>query len=237
MVIGFSTGSLALGNVRLGLQMVEGHATAAVELSALREDELVPLVKSLDDLDLDRFCYISLHAPSKLITMPENDVVTLLLPIAERGWPVVVHPDIIRAVDPWRTLGDRLCIENMDNRKRTGRTADELAEFFGKLPEATLCFDIGHARQIDPTMCEAEAILRQFSGRLQQIHLSLVNSRGGHESLNYESMLAFRRVAHLLPDNIPIILETPVAASGIERELEKAGWLNRRDEPNGTQRF
>ncbi|HEX5446063.1 MAG TPA: TIM barrel protein [Pirellulales bacterium] len=225
MVVGFSTGSLALGNVRLGLQMVEGHATAAVELSALREEELVPLVESLDDLDLTGFRYISLHAPSKLRSMSEIEVARLLCPVAERGWPIVVHPDVIGSFDPWRTLGDRLCIENMDKRKPTGRTAGELAAFFRELPDATLCFDIGHARQIDPTMCEADAILRKFGGRLQQVHLSLVNSQGGHEPLNYEAMLAFRRVSHLLPENVPIILETPVRAAGIEKELKKVGWL------------
>lgn len=73
-------------------------------------------------------------------------------------------------------------------------------------------------------MCEADAILRQFGRRLQQVHLSLVNSQGGHEPLNYESMLAFRRVSHLLPKNVPIILETPVAAEAIAKELEKVGW-------------
>lgn len=225
MVVGFSTGSLALGNVRLGLQMVEGHATAAVELSALREEELIPLIESLDDLDLAGFSYISLHAPSKLSMISESEVVRLLRPVAERNWPIVVHPDVIREFDEWRKLGNRLCLENMDKRKRTGRTARELSEFFMALPDATLCFDIGHARQIDPTMCEADAILRQFRERLQQIHLSLVNSQGGHEPLNYESMLAFRRVSQLLPRNVPIILETPVAASGIEKELQKVGWL------------
>lgn len=225
MVVGFSTGSLALGDVRLGLQMVEGHATAAVELSALREGELVPLIDSLDDLDLSGFSYISLHAPSKLTAMSEGEVVRLLRPVAERGWPIIVHPDVIGNFDEWRTLGDGLCLENMDKRKPTGRTANELAAFFAELPEATLCFDIGHARQIDPTMCEADAILRQFGGRLRQIHLSLVNSQGGHEPLNYESMLAFRRVSHRLPKDVPIILETPVAAARIESELQKVGWL------------
>jgi hypothetical protein len=225
MVVGFSTGSLALGNVRLGLQMVEGHATAAVELSALREEELMPLIESLDELDLAEFSYISLHAPSKLKAMSQRETVALLRPVAERGWPIIVHPDVIDDMDEWRSLGKRLCIENMDKRKRTGRTAAELAGFFMELREATLCFDIGHARQIDPTMCEADAILRQFGPRLQQIHLSLVNSQGGHEPLNYESMLAFRRVSHLLPNDVPIILETPVPATGIEKELQKVGWL------------
>ncbi len=227
MVVGFSTGSLALGNVRLGLQMVAGHATAAIELSALREQELVPLVESLDSLDLRQFSYISLHAPSQLTEMTQSEVVSILKTVAERRWPIVVHPDVITEFMIWRELGNRLCLENMDKRKATGRTATELATYFSKLPEATLCFDIGHARQIDPTMCEADAILRRFGKRLQQIHLSLVNSKSAHKPLNFESMLAFRRVAHLLPENVPIILETPVQGHEIQREIEKIAWFRR----------
>lgn len=225
MVVGFSTGSLALGDVRLGLRMVAGHATPAIELSALREAELIPLVESLDDLDLSRFSYVSLHAPSRLQELSEREVIGLLRTVIGRGWPIVVHPDIITDFNAWRVLGDRLCLENMDKRKSTGRTAHELETFFARLPDARLCFDLGHARQIDPTMCEADAILRQFGDRLRQIHLSLVNSKGGHEPLNYESTLAYRRVSHLLPQDIPIILETPVPAAGIDAEMKKVGWL------------
>lgn len=227
MLIGFSTGSLALGDVRCGLQMVKGHATSAIELSALREQELVPLVESLDSLDLGQFSYISLHAPSKLQYMTECDVVSALTAVANRKWPIVVHPDVITDYHTWRRLGRMLCLENMDKRKAIGRTAAELASFFAQLPDATLCFDIGHARQIDPTMCEADTILRRFGDRLQQIHLSLVNSRSVHEPLNYESILAFRRVAHLLPSGVPIILETPVGCDGIQPELEKVAWLTK----------
>jgi hypothetical protein len=222
MLIGFSTGSLALGNVRLALQMIQGHGTEAIELSALREQELVPLVESLDSLDLGQFKYISLHAPSKLWRMTEREVVSVLAAVAERKWPIVVHPDVITEFDRWHSLGHMLCLENMDKRKSIGRTASELGTLFTKLPAATLCFDIGHARQIDPTMCEADTMLHRFGNRLQQIHLSLVNSRSVHEPLNYESSLAFRRVAHLLPDKIPIILETPVGCDGIQQEIEKA---------------
>jgi hypothetical protein len=225
MVVGFSTGSLALGNVRLGLQMVAGQPTAAIELSALREEELVPLVQILDSLELHQFNYISFHAPSRLSTMTEEDAVAVLRDVATRGWPIIVHPDVISVCDEWRKLGNRLCLENMDKRKRTGRTAAELGELFEVFEEATLCFDIGHARQIDPTMCEADAILRSSRTRLQQVHLSLVNSASAHEPLNCEAILAFRRVAHWLPPNVPIILETPVKANEIRREIEKVAWL------------
>ncbi len=196
-----------------------------LELSALREEELLPLVRALDTLDLSQFNYISLHAPSRLARLSESEVISALKDVASRGFPIIVHPDVIVDFDLWNELGDKLCLENMDKRKSTGRTASELEACFLELPSATLCFDIGHARQIDPTMCEANAILLRFADRTQQIHMSLVNSKSVHEPLNYESILAFRRVAHLLPSNVPIILETPVSSDRIQAEIDKVAWL------------
>lgn len=225
MLVGFSTGSLALQNFRMGLQMVQGQPTAAIELSALREDELHPLIDALDSLELGQFSYISFHAPSKLHTLSEQSLVEILAPVIQRGWPIVVHPDVITDFEQWHALGECLCIENMDKRKRVGRTTNELLPYFDHLTEAHLCFDIGHARQVDPTMCEAEIMLDTFQGRIRQIHLSLVNSNSGHEPLNYESIMAFQRVAHRIPKSVPIILETPVAGDRLGAEIEKVEML------------
>jgi hypothetical protein len=222
MKIGFSTGSLAFGDVRLALKMLAGQNVAAVELSALREKELTPLIEVLDSLELHQFSYISFHAPSRLNDMPEALVVELLLKVTGRGWPVIVHPDVIAEDALWHRLGNLLCIENMDKRKPVGRTAAELNQLFLRFPQATLCFDIGHARQIDPTMCEATAILRRHGGRIRQIHLSLVASNSRHERLNRESLLAFRRVARQLPRDVPVILETPVGRQEMDEEISRA---------------
>ena len=187
MVFGFSTGSLALSDFRLGLNMVRGKPTAAIELSALREHELAPLVHALNDLDLTQFTYVSVHAPSRFVEMSEKHAVKLLRGVAEREWSIVLHPDAIRDWSCWLEFGSFVCIENMDKRKRIGRTAGELTEIFEKLPEASLCFDIAHARQVDPTMLEARAILRLHSHRIRQLHVSNVTSDSRHEPLAYGS--------------------------------------------------
>jgi hypothetical protein len=221
-LVGFSTGSLALGNFRLGLKMVEGKPTAAVELSALRDSELVSLIKALDYLDLRQFAYVSFHAPSSFLTLEEAAVVSLLRPVAERGWPIIVHPDAIRNFDLWVGFGKLTCIENMDKRKRKGRTAAELGIIFSRVPGASLCFDVGHARQIDPSMCEAEQILREHGHRLKQLHVSDVTSESSHERLSLEAILAFQRIARLIPEHIPVILETPVSTHAMVEELLRA---------------
>jgi len=100
----------------------------------------------------------------------------------------------------WREFGDLLCVENMDKRKPIGRTARELDRIFTQLPGASLCFDIGHARQCDPTMTEAYLILREFGSKLRQIHVSEVNTASKHDPLSYASIMAFQDVAHLIPD-------------------------------------
>lgn len=122
----------------------------------------------------------------------------------------------------WARLGVDLCIENMDKRKPIGQTAKDLGESFEMLPHASLCFDIGHARQVDPTMSEASSILQHFSSRIRQLHVSEVNSQSQHDCLSVESILAFQKVSHLVPVNVPVILESRVEESAIDDEIQNA---------------
>lgn len=193
----------------------------AVELSALREAEIVPLLGALNSLDLSRFSYISLHAPSQFSAASERALRDLLSQEVWREWPIIIHPDAIWDFEMWRDFGPLLCVENMDKRKPIGRSARELDAIFNRLPQASLCFDIGHARQCDTTMTEAYLILREFGSRLRQVHVSEVNTRSKHDRLSFASILAFQDVAHLIPEDVPLILETPLQSAEIKAEIEK----------------
>jgi hypothetical protein len=220
--IGFSTGALAYGDFRRGLKILQGKLTTTIELSALRENELAPLVEAVDSLDLSSYSYISVHAPSKYNLELEMDIVRLLSKVASRGWRIILHPDAIRDFAPWKSFGSLLLVENMDKRNNCARTARELSSIFAKLPDAGLCFDIGHCRQVDPTMNESYLILRAFGDRLGQLHVSEVNSRSTHDPLSSASIDAFEKVASLVPEHIPVILESTVQESDIEREIDLA---------------
>ncbi len=220
--IGFSTGALALNDFRRALQMLRNKSVSAVELSALRQDELFPLVEHLDNLNLSRFKYISFHAPSYMDPNFESMALELLSQVACRKWPIIVHPDAMHTPSEWARLGEFLCIENMDKRKPIGQTAKDLSRIFDILPKASLCFDIGHARQVDPTMSTASAILWLFRERIAQIHVSEVNTQSKHDSLSVESILAYQKVAHFIPPDAPIILESRVKESEIEEEIQSA---------------
>jgi len=220
--IGFSTGALAYDNFRKGVNILRENNISVVELSALRQRELEPLVSALNTLNLSRFSYISFHAPSQLEQGTEPNVVALLSEVTQRGWPIIVHPDVIRDFRLWENFHELLLIENMDKRKAVGRTASELAFFFKRLPEASLCLDLGHARQVDPTMSDATLILERFGNRLRQVHISSVNSSSTHDPLTAGALMAFGRVSHLIPNDVPIVLESPVTKDQVEAEIEFA---------------
>jgi hypothetical protein len=217
--IGFSTGALAKGDFVRGLDAQRNVASIdAIELSALRDHELEPLVEAVGRLDLSAFHYVSFHAPSKLQTLGEEAVFELLLRLPE-SWPIVVHPEIVKTPSLWRKLGRRLCLENMDNRKTTGRTLDELRGLFVEFPEATFCLDVGHARQIDPTMITAIMMVQEFGDRLRQLHISDVGPHGEHLPIGATARYAFARVARHIPRKCPLIIESIVGLDWIEREV------------------
>jgi hypothetical protein len=215
--------------------MLASKRAQAVELSALRSVELPRLLDAmssrLEELQ-GRYRYIAFHAPTDY--QDERELVERFKSLVERGFNIVVHPDTIRDVSLWRQLEDHVCIENMDSRKATGRTAKELRGFFEKLPQAKLCFDVAHARHVDPTMTEAARILSEFGDRLAQVHLSEVNSKGRHFAMSFIAKRAYEPLAGVL-SSVPVILESPVDEGGIDSEIEEAHRILAHSHPEAHQ--
>jgi hypothetical protein len=228
-IIGFSTGAVARGDYRAALALLRAESVRAIELSALRLSELNSLVGDIPHLDLSGFSFISFHAPSRFELADESSVIESLKSVTQSGFPVVVHPDTMYTDELWRAFGGMIFIENMDKRKPVGRTARELESIFERFPEAGLCFDIGHARQVDPTMIEAYRILDQQGNRLKQVHMSEANTASHHVSSHHDpisryAIRAFQRVAGLIPARVPIILETLIdrGQSDVHTEIRNA---------------
>lgn len=220
--IGYSTGALAFADFRRGVELVRNRGLRYIELSALRQTELLPLFQGLDQLDLSGFSYVSIHAPGKFNREDEAAAVDMLEAMSRERRPIVVHPDAVHDFSLWRRLGDLLCVENMDGRKALGRDPEELKRIFDRLPDAAFCFDLGHARQIDPSMSMAFALLEEFGHRLVQVHLSNVSADFRHNPLSADSIRAYRKIADLIPGYTPIILESIIDENGIEAEIERA---------------
>jgi hypothetical protein len=219
MRLGYSTGAVAFGDFRLGLERLRPFQLEAVELSALRESELRPLANAMGTLDLGGYSYIAFHAPSRFAPEQEPAIAEAVQSLSDRCDAAIVHPDAMHNGRLWKSLGDLLCFENMDKRNRIGRTADELATLFAAFPDAHLCFDLGHAWQMDHTMTEALQILRRFRDRIRQLHVSEVNTKSEHVPLTLTTVTAFRRLLDLLPD-VPWILEAVTAPDKIGDEIQ-----------------
>lgn len=219
-LIGFSTGALEKGNYRKALDWMGEYHVNSVELSALRFQELEPLVKDLDHLDLEEFDFISFHAPSAFCRYEEKRVIELLKPVYERGWNIIVHPDVIYSPELWQQFGSQLLIENMDRRKETGRTPAELQGWFDKLPQAQLCLDVAHARQLDTTLHMLGSIVHTFAERIAEIHISELDSHCRHLPLSKSSVQDYRYFAEQYPEKVPIIIESMLdgARSNLRQE-------------------
>jgi hypothetical protein len=221
--IGFSTGALARGDFRRALSLLGDRPPDAIELSALRDHELASLMSALKAENVGAgFAYRSVHVPSKFKALSEREVSSLLRPCIDLGIPIILHPDAITETSRWRDFGSLLCIENMDKRKRTGRTLAELEPFFATFSNARFCLDIGHAHQIDSTMSEARLMLRRFVDRLLQIHISEIDAQGHHNPLSLATTIATQNIVGLIPEDVPIIIESIIPPERIDREIEAA---------------
>ena len=181
----------------------------AVELSALSLDELPGLAQFLGGVRRLPFEYVSVHAPSKgLGGIADAELVHTLMTMPRWINAVVIHPDTIRDPAEYRSLGRLLAIENMDARKPGGRTASELEAVFDQLPDAGLCFDVAHAKDVDPSMSEGVAILDRFGHRLRHLHLSSLDASSHHVPLTFEDEHRFAPLLGRCRD-VPWILEAP----------------------------
>ena len=220
-LVGFSTGALERGDYRTALRWLRKNRIQNVELSALRLEELDPLIEDLDSLSLQSFTYVSFHAPSDFPEREEARVVDLLGKVFNRGWNIIAHPDMIRKPHLWRRFGSRLLLENMDRRKSDGRTAGELARWFAELPQARFCLDLAHARQLDTTLVLLAEMIKNFRARIAEIHISDLDSYCSHQPMSAISVNDYRSIATKVFQRLPIIIESRLDGPRLGLRLEE----------------
>ena len=120
-----------------------------------------------------------------------------------------MHPDTIDDAPRYAALGSALVLENMDARKRGGRTAVELAPYFAALPQAGFCFDVAHVASVDPTLAEGERLLDRFGARLRHVHVSSLDEDCHHVALTAGDEERFGALLRRCRD-VPWILEAPL---------------------------
>lgn len=188
------------------VERAAGISSFAVELAALREDELDPLAEFLSQASNLPFRYLSVHGPTKGPRMEDGELVDRLLGLPASVNAIVLHPDRIGDPEPYRALGERLVIENMDSRKALGRRAEELEPLFERLPLAGFCFDVAHAWTVDASMGVGGELLDKFAARLKHVHVSSISPEVGHVPLTEADERLFASLLARCRD-VPWILE------------------------------
>jgi hypothetical protein len=115
---------------------------------------------------------------------------------------------VIRNHSLWQQFGSQLLIENMDRRKSVGRTPGELDRLFRLLPEARMCLDFAHARQIDTTLTLLSQLIARFSSRIAEIHISELDSWCQHQPMSAGAVKDYQVFASHFSDSLPVIIES-----------------------------
>lgn len=210
-LVGPSTGYMvgARGDWPRLVAAAETCSIDVVELSALSADELPGLLRFLADAGALPFGHVSVHGPSKGWDGTPAALATALASIPGSVDGIVLHPETLGDVAPFRDLGERLRLENMDTRKDDARTAAELARYFDALPGACFCFDVAHAQLHDPSLGLAHELLDAFADRLAEVHVSSIEPDGEHVPLRAADAEAFLPVLERCA-GVPWVLEAPV---------------------------
>jgi hypothetical protein len=64
-------------------------------------------------------------------------------------------------------------------------------------------------------------MIHAFGNRLSMLHISEIDSDGQHEPLTQLSVMAYSTLSSLLPQNLPVIIESPVEPRDILIEMAK----------------
>src|SRR5690606_26285742 len=113
---GVSTGFMwdLRGDWEQQIKLGQSVSSWAIELSALSEEEVQPLLDYLVNAAELSFGFLSVHGPSKNRELPEDRLVELLLEITEYCDGIVMHPDTMGELEPFSRLGRKLFVENLD---------------------------------------------------------------------------------------------------------------------------
>lgn len=146
-----------------------------LELTAVGNSRL-ELLAAIDPGTLAPFTRVSVHAPSRDITVDELLGQVDALPFAP---DLILHPDVWRD-ESLRAFGPRAVFENMDVNKEYGRSVDDMCETLARFPEAGFCLDVAHVWTNDTSLALGHELLDAFGLRLRQLHVSGIEPDGTH---------------------------------------------------------
>ncbi len=204
MVLGFTSGRIS--NLKYYLRV----GCTAIELN-------VGTIEGLEKLNT-LFDYVSIHAPTGPFDYLQLDALVKIV----KPKVVVLHPDNIINPRLVNELGWPLALENMDWRKSTGKTVEQLEKWFDIFPQAKMVLDLNHVFTNTADMSLASSLWQKFSDRVAHFHLS--GFSGENKPHDFLFKTGQDKIIAALPVKyLPIILEPDISdlsPENIQREYQ-----------------
>jgi len=229
MKIGFSNGDFYRldfnSNQRFSNQRInffkDGGSASALELCCYKEEMVDYLLDN--DIDLSYFTYLSLHVPD-LPYKKDGRANSVLSKLELLGQKYKINNFVFHAdtVIDWGLFnsfrGLPVSIENMDDRKKFGRTIDDIKSILYK-HNFKLTLDLQHCFVNDSSMKLALDFQEEFKDKIAEYHIS-----GFDEELLHYPLFKTKQniiIESLKYINLPIIIESAFDKVGEHEEEMK----------------
>ena len=249
-LIGFSTGAIT-DNISLEekIKSLQELEIEAIEISCLRDIELLELFSIAPKIDLSTFKYVSFHLPSKFDIVNKNNLFNLVTHLIRDvyfkkfnyDFNLVYHHDINIDYEILKTYSKYLLIENLDIRKERTFNNQGFDDVLFDLPKSHFCLDTAHLISMRiwtdlkyDIKNNKENIITDlkrhiYSSRLKQIHVSNMDFKNvKHIPLSDEIEEIYSETLNepiIKQRNIPLILETPLELKYINKEIEYLRYM------------
>ncbi len=180
-----------------------------IELNCSNE-KLIDFLIEKNDIDLNYFDFVSLHAPCLNYCDDEksNNILTKINFLVDKFdlQNVIVHPTKKIEFEIFKKYKKiPISIENMDLRKKEGKSLKEIKKIINKY-NFNLTLDLQHCFTNDKTMSLAFDIQKELKNKIVEYHISAYDDKINHYSL-------FKTKQEVIVDSLeykdkPIIIES-----------------------------
>ncbi|MDP2946688.1 MAG: hypothetical protein Q8N88_01100 [Nanoarchaeota archaeon] len=219
--LGFSTGAFHQEfSTKKALAFLKNLGIKVVELGFVKMERFQQgWVDDLTEKDLNGFDYISVHAP--IIKYGKNSETEYVFDKLNKINNLrkldlaIFHPDTVEDFSVFNNLDFSVGFENMDNRKITYKTSEEMEKLL-KHNNYNLVLDVNHVFTNDKTMNLAKQFQDKLGYKIKEIHLSGCTTH--HDSLFQTKQ---KEIIESIRDfNIPIINEATINSEDAEKEID-----------------
>jgi hypothetical protein len=202
-LIGFSTGFLWHTYSRASKTVIRECRDMGCNAIALHcPIEEFYLMDMLEQDDLKDFDFVSFHSPCGIENL---NILNRIQGFHNKLQfdAVTIHPNEIRNWNDLKSYNIPFSIENMDEKKKIGRTLESMKKIMSQ-NDYNVTLDINHCYVNDPTLKLAEDLWDEFKGRISHFHLS--GYEKSHDPLIVTKQTSF--IDFMKNKDRPIIIES-----------------------------